>query len=700
MIPVRRDSRITPDHLSRGAIVYVRQSSTAQVNENVESTRVQLNLREKAITLGWRDPRVIDDDLGVSAGGFADRPGFRELLTRVTMRQVGLILCVDASRLSRNSKDWAQLFELCSYFETLIADYDQVYDLSRSNDKLVMGIKGTVSEMELTILKTRLRSGIEAKAARGELRTLLPIGYVHDLSGDIVFDPDKRIKSAVAMLFDQFDRFTSVRQLAIWYHDTKTPFPIKKVSKNASIQWEIPTKRTLYHILTHPIYAGAYVWGRRYTSVDYVDGKLVKRTHKKQGIDQCRVCIRDHHPAYITWERLVENRAKISENRPRWSMRQNQGAIRDGFALLAGLLRCGHCGSRIYVRYKDNRNKAEGALYYCNGISETRTKSCVTFGSKLIDRCVGEELCQALKPLSIKAAITAAEMKEKQRSQEIENTRMRVEAAEYESDRAFDQFNLCDPKNRLVAGSLEDRLNEKLCELQQVKEDLEKTSKADEPLTDKQRQRLDELARDFPLVWNHPAADSKIKKRLLRSAIQEILVKNDPDHQRLNVTIHWQGGVHTRIYVKKRANPRGRKADPSLVDLMRKISKELSDAEIARILNMKSTSTPQDLRWTKARVEAFRNRHHIRSGKRAPDPGRLTMKEATAYLDISRNGLLGLVKMGAISKNQITDFAPWKVSRAELDSDCVQGLVKTLKETGRLPKGGCPKNQQRLFDCK
>ena len=234
------DQRITPAHLSRSAIVYVRQSSTVQVVENVESTRVQLNLRETAINLGWRDPVVIDDDLGISAGGYAERPGFQELLARVAMKQVGLILCVEASRLSRNSKDWAQLFELCGYFQTLIGDLDQVYDLSRSNDKLVLGIKGTVSEMELTILRTRLRSGIESKAARGELRTLLPTGYVHDALGNIDFDPNKRVQNALRMLFDQLDRSTSVRQLAMWYRDTKTQFPVKQLRKPQKTVWSIP----------------------------------------------------------------------------------------------------------------------------------------------------------------------------------------------------------------------------------------------------------------------------------------------------------------------------------------------------------------------------------------------------------------------------------------------------------------------------
>lgn len=700
MMPVNRDNRITREHLSREAIVYIRQSSTVQVQNNVESTRAQLNLREKAIAFGWDTPNVIDDDLGISASGYADRPGFQELITRVTMKKVGIILCMDASRLSRNSKDWAQLFEMCSYFNTLIADLEQIYDLSRSNDKLVIGIKGTVSEMELSILKTRLRSGIEAKASRGELKTLLPVGYVHDLSGKIVFDPDKRVRRALSLMFDKFDQVTSVRQLAMWYNDTKTLFPIKKYSGGAAIHWGIPNVRTLYHIFTHPIYAGAYVWGRRGTRIEYAEGKLVKRVYTKQEIDQYRVFIQDHHPAYISWKRFMENCTKITENRPRWSMEQNKGAIKEGFALLTGLLRCGHCGAKIYVRYKANRKEADGAMYYCTGHDESRSQSCISFGSKRIDHQVGEELCRAVAPLSIDASLQAVKQKEKQRRQVIENARKQVEAAEYESDRAFEQYNQCDPKNRLVAGTLEERLNERLGELHRARMNLEKVENDTPEVTRKQRHRLKVLSRQFPEVWNHPDADLKLKKRLLRAAIFEILVKCDPENHRIEAIIHWQGGVHSKIYVKKRARPRGNKADPSIVDNINKMASELRDDEIARILNMKKIETPRGLRWTKDRVEAFRRHHRIRAGKRSKNGDCLTMKEAAAYLDISRNGLLGLVKMGAVSKNQITEFAPWKVSRAELDTEYVQGLVRTLKEVGRLPKGGCSENQRRLFDVK
>lgn len=687
------DNRISPQHLSRKAIVYVRQSSPGQVRDNPESTRVQLGLCEKAVALGWRTPSVIQDDLGISASGYAERPGFQELLTRVAMREVGIILCVAACRLSRNSKDWAHLFELCSYFDTLIADLEQVYDLSHPNDKLLMGIKGTITEMELHVIKARLRSGTEAKAARGELKINLPAGYVYDASNKIVFDPDRRVQQAIVTSFQEFDRCTSMRQLGLWYRDNRVLFPTKQREKDKPVRWEIPSRTTLRNHLRHPTYAGAYVWGRTFTYIDYIDGKLVKRVGEHREIEEYKVCIRDHHPAYITWEQLMANRARIAENRPRWNMQQNQGAIREGLALLAGILRCGHCGGKVLVSYKP-----PNALYYCDGGHEKGSKRCVSFGAKLIDKRVSAELCRALEPLAVKAAIVAAEMKQGEVSQERESARLQVEAVQYEADRAFEQFDLCDPKNRLVADTLEARLNDKLAELQRAKQKLQQIEEFDGELSDDQRRRLNELARDFAVAWNHPQADPKLKKRILRSAIQEIIVKHEREEQRLEVTIHWKGGVHSRLYVEKRATPIGKKTDPSLVDLARKLATELSDAEIARILNMKKLPTPRGLLWTQDRVTGFRRQHRIRAKKRPLDRDHLTMNEAMSYLGVGHNVLLGLVKRGVVSPNQLTDFAPWRVPRAELDSKEVQSLVRVLKQTGRLPKGGSPKNQLTFFD--
>ncbi len=689
-----RDFRISATHRSRHALVYVRQSSPGQVRSNTESTRIQLDLRQRAIELGWSQPIVVDDDLGLSASGFAERPGFQQLLARVAMREVGIILCVDASRLSRNSKDWAQLFELCGFFDTLIADPDQVYDLSQPNDRLIMGIKGTVSEMELVILRRRLRLGVEAKAARGELRFNLPAGYAHDPTGEIAFDPDKRVQAALRLMFDQFDRHSSVRQLAMWYRDTATLFPVKLVRKNTRTSWEVPTSKTLHKLLVHPLYAGAYVYGRRVVRVEYQDGKLVKRVGDYLPAEQCRACIRDHHPAYISWERLVANEAKISENRPRWSMDDNRGAVRDGLALLAGIARCGHCGARVYVSYK-----AESALYVCDGGNAKGSRRCFSLGSKAIDRKIGDELCRAVEPLAIDAALEAAAEADRQRDQELESARLRVQAAQYAANRAFEQFDAVDPRNRLVADTLELRLNDKLSELTAARAELEMRASIDTSLAASERRRMHELAHDVPRLWAHPAADPVLKKQLLRAAVEEIILSVERDARQARAVVHWKGGCHTEVHVKKRFVAKGGPADPELISLVASLAPELRSDEIARVLNLQKLTTPRGLVWTRDRVNEFRKHHRIPGGKPPQKPDdQLTQAEAAAYLGISRNGLCGLVSLGAVAPNQITDFAPWRVSRTELDSPRVRELVATLKAAGRLPKGGCPEGQRRLFD--
>jgi DNA invertase Pin-like site-specific DNA recombinase len=692
------EQRITRQHLERRAVVYVRQSSPDQVRNYTESRRVQLGLRDRAIAMGWRCPVVIEDDLGLSAGGFTDRPGFQHLLAQVAMRAVGIILCIDASRLSRNSRDWANLFELCGYFQTLIADLDQVYDLSFPNDRLVLGIKGTVSEMELSILKTRLKMGAESKAARGKLKFVVPPGYAHDPDGQVVLDADRRVQKAVKALFDQFDRCSSIRQLSLWYRETRTLFPTRKLAKPCTTAWQVPSVDTLRKLLKHPIYAGVYTYGRSRDRIEYVDGRLVKKREVQLPPEQWRVCIYDNHPAYISWEQYLANQDKIAASRPRWTMEDSLGPLRDGLALLQGLLRCGHCGKRVHVAHKSN---PVTAMYYCNGkISKDGGQRCLSFGSQLVDKAVGEQLCEALAPHAIEAARLAQQQRDQERDQAVEQAALGVEAAQYEAERAFDQFDLVDPKNRLVADTLEQRLNDKLATLQIARERMAQMQAAQKPLSDEQCQRLAQLGRDFSRVWNHPKADAMLKKRLLRAAIFEIVVTHHPEHQRLELVIHWQGGVHTRLQVKKRVTPVGSRTDPSLVDTVEELTVQgLSDAEIARVLNMKAITTPRGERWSQDRVRSFRRTHHIKAVTDENAGEYLTGKQVAERLGISRNGVLGLLRVGALTNHQVTDFAPWRIPRSEVESAQVKKLVDHLKKTGRLPRQrGCPEGQLSLTD--
>ena len=686
--------RIAKHHLERTAIVYVRQSDSYQVRENIESTMLQRGLRQKAIEMGWSMPRLVEDDLGISASGFAERPGFQWMLTQVTLRKVGIIFCIEASRLSRNSSDWAHLFELCGYFDTLVADTQQIYDVSIPNDRLVLQIKGTVAELELSSLKTRLRAGIEAKAARGELRIILPPGYVYDATDQIVMDPDKRVQQAIRSMFEQFRQATSVRQLALGYRHTQTLFPVRKPRRREQLEWALPNRAMLHKLLSHPLYAGAYVHGRTQTYVDYMDGKLVKRTKTKPQ-DQWKVCIKDHHEGYISWQQYQQNQAKLAEARPRWTMDDNRCAVRDGRALLAGLLRCGTCGRKLRVIY----NRKSSAMYFCDGAGPRGARECLSFGAKYVDQEVGQQLCQAMAPLSIEAAKHAFDLERQEREQRVAGARMRVNAAQYAAERAFEQFDLADPKNRLVVDNLEARLNEKLAEVKAAQVDLERQLEIDPVLTDEQCAELTRLSKDFTRVWDHPNTLTTLRKQLLRIAIREIIVSCDG--ALLVLKLHWVGDTYTQLTVKKRATPVGSKTDPSLTELVAKLADNLDDAQIARILNMKKLTTPRDLRWTKDRVQAFRARNKICQGKNTHDPDVLTGQQARDYLGIGYHGLTALVQRGVIHTHQVTDFAPWRISRAQLDSQSVQTLVAYLKNYRKLPPpqsdGGAPQSQQDLF---
>ena len=687
--------RIAKRHLERNALVYVRQSDPRQVREHIESTALQRGLRERAISMGWPMPKLVEDDQGISASGFAERPGFQWMLSQVAVRKVGIIFCIEASRLSRNSPDWAHLFELCGYFDTLVADVQQVYDISIPNDRLVLQIKGTVAELELSSLRTRLRAGAEAKAARGALKVLLPPGYVYDGSDEIVLDPDLRVQQAIRSMFEQFETQTSIRQLALAYRDTETLFPIRKPRTREGLVWELPKPAVLHKLVSHPIYAGVYTRGRTQTFVDYAEGRLIKRTKRLAAPDEWKVCIRDHHEAYISWERYQANLAKLAQSRPRWSMDDNRGAVRQGRALLAGLLRCGKCGRKLRVIY----NRKSSAMYHCDGAGPRGSNQCVCFGAKYVDQEVGKRLCQAMEPLAIEAAERAFALERQERQRGVEQARLRVQAARYAADRAFEQYDLADPKNRLVVDNLEKRLNEKLTEVRLAEQELERRLEGDPPLTPDQKQQLRRLSRDFPRVWNHPDTAITLRKQLLRAAIVEVIVQREGGQ--LAFTIHWAGNTCTKLAVQKRATPVGSKADASLTELIAKLADALDDAQIARVLNMKKLRTPRDLPWNKDRVGAFRSHHRIRQGKRVADSDVLTGQQARGYLGVGYHGLVALIRRGAIHTNQVTDFAPWRISRAELDSERVQKLVALLKKTGRLPADGeSPQEQQSLFSAK
>jgi DNA invertase Pin-like site-specific DNA recombinase len=453
-------TKITGEHLARSAIVYVRQSTAYQVANNLESQRRQYGLVERGRQLGWSDVQVIDDDLGRSGGGIA-RPGFEKLLAAICEGRVGAVLSIEASRLARNGRDWHTLLEFCGLVGTLIVDEDGVYEPRSPNDRLLLGMKGTMSEMELSIFRQRSTEAIKQKARRGELIRTVAVGYLKTDDDRIEKDADRRVQDAIALVFHKFVELQSVRQVLVWMTQEQILLPaVVHTYGKQSIEWKVPIYRALHHILTNPVYGGAYAFGRRSARVKIENGRkrIIRSLHRNW--NDWEVLIKDHHEGYITWAEFERNQRLINDNANRKS-NMGRGSIRRGEALLAGLFRCARCGRKLTVSYSGKGGPTQ--RYVCRGASDQMGASnCISFGGTRIDRAVVQEVLDRLQPLGIEAALAAMNAHEEddlEKRRQLENA---LEQARFEATRAHRQYDQVDPDNRLVAGELERRWNERL----------------------------------------------------------------------------------------------------------------------------------------------------------------------------------------------------------------------------------------------
>ena len=470
MTELLHNPKIKPEHLARKAIVYLRQSSERQVRQNKESQLLQYAMAERVRALGWQQVEIINSDLGSSASlAAAQREGFERVLSSVALGEVGIVGSREVSRLSRTDKDWCRLLEVCQIFGTLIADEQQVYDLNNLDDQLVLGIKGTLSVVELKVIRQRMLAGQEAKARRGELFKRLPIGYARDPVGKIMFHPDRRVCEAIQLVFAKFRELWSVRQTFQWFRDHDLELPVNPIQGTRLI-WKIPSQSLIRDILRNPFYAGAYVWGRRPVTTLLVGGRLEKRQSAMRPAEECRVFIRDHHVGYINWATYEENQRMIRRNSVNWEGDESMAAIRAGQGLLVGLLRCGHCGRKLHVRYWGGRGTH--ARYLCKGDYDDGGQYCIGFGGSSVDRCVGQELLKAIAPLGVEASLRALEELSAGGTAQCTALSRKLEQLVYEARKAFEQYNAVDARNRLAASELERRWNGKIEEIEAVKQRL------------------------------------------------------------------------------------------------------------------------------------------------------------------------------------------------------------------------------------
>jgi excisionase family DNA binding protein len=682
-------TKITPDHLARGAFVYVRQSTAMQVTHNLESQRRQYGLADRARQLGWQDVEVIDDDLGRSGGG-ARRPGFERLLAAICEGRVGAVMSVEASRLARNGRDWHTLLEFCGLVGTVIIDEDGVYDPVSPNDRLLLGMKGTMSEMELSVFRQRSIEAMKQKAGRGELFLTVAVGYVKGGRDNVEKDPDRRVQEAIALVFRKFTELQTIRQVLVWFRQEKIPLPVLTVGDAADrIIWRAPVYPTLHHILTNRVYAGAYAFGRRTMRVVIENGR--KRVIRSMQRDwrSWGVLIQDHHEGYIRWAEFERNQRLIADN-ANGKRFMSRGAIRRGEALLSGLLRCARCGRKLHVRYSDG-----AARYQCVGaFNQLAAARCIIFSATRPDRMVSKEVLDRLQPLGVEAALAGIDARSKRSSEKRDQLEFALRQARYEAARAQRQYDAIDPDNRLVAGELERRWNERLVAVRNLEVEINQLdAETQQVLTSLDRERLMTLGRDLTIAWDSPGTTAETRKKIIRTVISEIIV--DVVGDTLELVVHWQGGDHTRMMVKK--NRTGRTnwcTEEDIIDLVRALARHMPDQTIASVLNRLGKSTSHGHSWTRGSVCSVRHQNDVaihRPGERA-ERGEATINEAAVILDISTTTVRRLIASGVLPATQPCTGAPWIIRQTDLVSESVRNEAITRRSRRPPPDN----HQQKL----
>jgi DNA invertase Pin-like site-specific DNA recombinase len=659
-------SKISPDHLARQAYVYVRQSTPDQLLHNHESQRRQYGLAERARQLGWSDVVVVDDDLGRSGGGIT-RPGFERLLVAICEARVGIVLAVEASRLARNGRDWHTLLEFCGLVGCLLADEDGVYDVRLPNDRLLLGMKGTMSEMELSILRQRSLEALRQKARRGELYTTVAIGYVKIRHDRIEMDPDLRVREAIGLVFRKFAEFQSIRQVHLWLRQERIRLPALDYSAGCrQTVWKLPVYNSLRHILINPIYGGAYAFGRTVSRVSVRDGRKRVASGCRRAQADWEVLIPEHHEGYISWAEFERNQQLIADNANSKGL-MTRGAVRRGESLLAGLIRCGHCGRRLHVSYSGTDGFC--VRYNCRGAHLNHgTESCISFGGIRVDAAVAAEVLRVLAPLGIEAAVRAVDARRSNAAEQRRQTELALTQARYEAELARRQYDRIDPDNRLVAAELERRWNDRLVEVCRLEEQLSAPDPDQTALPSaEERARLLALGADIEALWHHPGATAETRKRIVRTVIAEIVVKLVEDT--IQLVIHWQGGDHTRLAVPR--NQTGRHRWSTAVetgDIIRALARQQPDSGIAMVLNRAGKRTGKGNTWTEARVRSFRNGQGIavyRPGEMA-ERGELTLEQTAERLKVSQMTVLRLIGGGTLQARQVCKGAPWAIAEAQL----------------------------------
>ena len=660
---------LTPSQLRRAAVVYVRQSSPSQLERNTESTQRQYALVNRAVELGF--PRaavvVIDEDLGVSGSGVAERSGFARLAAEVALGHVGLVLGLEVSRLARNNADWYRLLDLCAITDTLIGDGDGLYHPRAFNDRLVLGLKGTMSEAELHVLRARLEGGIRSKAARGELRRGLPVGFVWgEADGEVRFHPDEQVCGAIRTVFARFADLGSVRATWLWFRAEGLAFPLQATTLGGpdQIRWVQPTYTAIHHVVASPVYAGAYVYGKTRHERYVTETGQVRTRSRRLPQAEWEVLIPDHHPGFIDWATYQANQARIAANiRPQ--AHQPGGAVREGAALLQGIAVCGRCGRRLAVHYRGRRSTPG---YHCAGriLVNGRGVWCLSVGGVQLDQAVTGAFVAALTPAGLQAAAAAAEQLEADHDAARAQWRLEVERARYQATKAERRYLAVDPDNRLVARGLERDWEAKLAALAAAEAELaSRERRRPRTLTAAERAAIGALGGDVARVWSAPTTTDRDRKELLRTLLEEVIVNVDRDAAQAHLTMRWRGGAISRLDVAlPRSHPPKIRTSEDTIALVRRLAAHYPDAQIAGILNRQGRRSARGQRFTASIVQGLRHHWGIpryQPPAESPQGELVTITKAAELLGVVPSTVHRWLADGFIAGEQPTPGAPWRI---------------------------------------
>ena len=687
--------RITSSHLGRKALVYVRQSSMHQVRNYQESRRLQYAMKDRMADLGWKEVEVIDDDMGQTASGTVSRRGFERMVSEVCMGQVGAVAAREVSRFARNSRDWQQLIEVCRWVDTLLVDHETVYHPRLGNDRLLLGLKGSLNEYELDILRLRSLEARRAKASRGELLVNVPVGY--EKHGILLLKtPNLRVQRAVKLAFDKFLELGTARQALGWFLEHDIAFPSKAPGNGSGTEviWKRPRYTTIMAVLKNPAYAGIYAYGRTQTHQVFEGGR-VRKIMRHVGRDDWHVCLPEHHEGYVeqtTWERI---QSMIADNLATFGNNESTGAAKRGQALAAGLLRCQRCGRKLTVSYTGRERMA--LRYACHrGHLDIGADKCISFSGVPLDQAISEEIHRVLESAALQASRTAWGQVQGEDDTRIKSVRMELTEARYEVQRAFRQYNSVDPDNRLVASELETRWNVALDRVSQFekKEETLRQEAASRPKVSWEDLAL--LGKQIADVWDAPHCDPRLKKRIVRTLIEEIVVDTDPEEGWIDAIIHWKGGIHTERRIRRRKRgDHPHHATPKLRDAIIALTHVLPDEAIAGVLNKNNIRTGRGNRWMRSRVCSFRYKRGIapydeESRKRE---GWMTLTEAAEHLGVSALPLRKAIQRNELHALHPMPNGPWILQRSDIDTDNARAIAERIKQRR---KGGVLQSPNQL----